>query len=260
MYCVSTRFRIRERGRRLLPWRALCVLMLSLTIVVSAPTQEPFTISTSYQNLLSNSDKTGLLDRVFTELFDRLGVEMEIVFSPTARSLVDVNAGIIDAEANRIAGMEAEYPNLRRVPEPNMTMEFVAFAKHEHQIDGWDSIRELDIGIVRGWRILEENTSGFPYVVTVPTEVELFTMLDRGRIDIALYARLTGYSCLAEMDLEGITHLEPPLATRDMYLYVHEKHADLTDDIARVLREMKDDGTYQAIRDSVMAQYSMGDD
>ncbi len=235
---------------------AALILFFSLQIVPLAA-EEVFTISNSYQNLLSNDQETGILDRVFKAVFDRIGMEVELVFTPTNESLPDVNAGIVDAEANRIAGMEALYPNFRRVPEPNMTMEFVAFSKDNHEIDGWESIRELDIGIVRGWKILENHTQNFPYVVTVPTEVELFTMLEKGRIDIALYAKLTGYACLKEMDLQHISHLEPPLETRKMYLYVHKKHADLTDDIARALREIKSDGTYEQIVDDVRKNYGI---
>jgi polar amino acid transport system substrate-binding protein len=221
---------------------------------------DTFSISNSYRNLLSNSEQTGILDRVFMEAFERLGIDLEIVFTPTDSSIVDVNAGILDAEANRIAGMEEMYPHLRRVPEPNMTMEFVAFATRDIRIDGWESLRNLDIGIVRGWKILEDNTRGFPYVVTVPSEVELFNMLERGRIDVALYAKLTGYAAVREIGLKGIRHLEPPLASRDMFLYVHQRHAGLTAEIARVLREMKQDGTYQAIMDQVLEEYGVVDE
>ena len=233
-------------------------LIVSIFIqLVPLAAEEPFTISNSYQNLLSNDQETGILDRIFKEVFGRLGMEVELVFTPTNESLADVNAGIIDAEANRIAGMGELYPNFRRVPEPNMTMEFVAFSKEEHEFDGWESIQGFDIGIVRGWKILENHTQDFPYVITVPTEVELFTMLEKGRIDLALYAKLTGYACLKEMDLPHIAHLDPPLETRNMYLYVHKKHADLTDDIARVLREIKSDGTYEQIVDDVRKNYGI---
>lgn len=164
----------------------LFFLLLVLTKPALLSAEETFTISNSYQNLLSNSDETGILDRVFKEAFRRIGVDMEIVFTSTERSLPDVNAGILDAEANRIKGMEALYPNLRRVPEPNMVMEFVAFSKKDFRIDGWDSIRDLDIGLVRGWKILEENTKDFQNVVTVPTEYQLFNMLEKDRIDIVM--------------------------------------------------------------------------
>jgi polar amino acid transport system substrate-binding protein len=231
------------------------IFLVSVIVPVTSSADEVFSISTSYQNLLSNAEGTGMLDRILLEAFDRMGRTAEIIYTPTHQSLIDVNAGVLDGEINRIAGMEARYPNLRRVPEPNMTMEFVAFTRHPIVIDDWESIRDLNIGIVRGWLILEEHTADFPSVTTVPTERELFNMLRRDRIDVALYARLTGYSVLRELGIEGITHVEPPLAERDMFLYVHKRHETLVQDIADALRAMKADGTYAEIVTDILERH-----
>jgi polar amino acid transport system substrate-binding protein len=169
---------------------------------------------------------------------------------------VDVNAGFFDAELNRIEGMEQTYPNLVRVPEPNMTMHFVAFAKADFDTSSWQSIRGRYLGIVRGWKILERNTEGFPNVVFVPTETELFRMLHKDRLDMVLYAKLTGYAALRSLGYDGIRHLKPPLASRKMYLYVHERHEALADDIAAALRSMKADGTYEQIVHEATAPYT----
>src|SRR6056297_96296 len=209
--------------------------------------ENKFYISTSYKNLLSNPERRGMLDRIMDEAFRRIGLEAEIVFTRTEKSLVDVNAGLLDGELNRVAGMEKEFPNLLRVPEPNMTMHFVAFAKQDFQIDGWESIRNLYIGFVKGWKILEQNTKGFPHRTLVPSETELFTMLHKDRLDVALYSKLTGYAALEEMNYDELFHLEPPLVSRKMYLYVHKSHAALVPKIADALRSMKDDGSYQRI-------------
>ncbi|MDZ7792745.1 MAG: transporter substrate-binding domain-containing protein [Spirochaetia bacterium] len=224
-------------------------LLLMLLVMLSAVygNDNKFYISTSYKNLLSNTEKSGMLDRIMKEVFDRIGLEAEIVFTRTEKSLVDVNAGLLDGELNRVAGMENQFPNLLQVPEPNMTMHFVAFATQDFQIDGWESIRNLYIGIVRGWKILEQNTAGFPHRTLVPSESELFSMLHKERLDVALYSKLTGYAALKEMNYDEIFHLEPPLASRKMYLYVHKRHADLVPKIADALQSMKDDGSYQRI-------------
>ncbi|MFP4084925.1 MAG: substrate-binding periplasmic protein [Desulfonatronovibrio sp.] len=227
----------------------ICILGLFFLLVPGLANAENqiITISTSYKSLLSNPRQTGMLDRIVIEAFQRIGIKAQIMFTPTERSLVDVNAGLIDAELNRIKGMEKKFPNLVRVPEPNMTMHFVAFAKKSYPVDGWASLRDLHIGIVRGWKILEENTRNFPHVTLVPTETELFSMLEKGRIDVALYAKLTGYEQIKLRGLSGIHHLEPPLASRNMYLYLHKKHEHLAGKVARTLREMKEDGTYEQI-------------
>lgn len=228
------------------------IVLLFLTIIL--PNTHPqedtqrFVLSTSYQNLLSNAEGTGMLDRILTEAFRRIGIEAEIVYTPTERSLVDVNAGLLDGEINRIEGMEESFPNLVRVPEPNMIMHFVAFATKDIPINGWESIRNRYIGLVRGWKILERNTRGFPRVTRTPTEVELFRMLDKNRLDMALYSLITGYAACKTLGYSGIRHLEPPLASREMFLYVHKKHTALAGRIASSLREMKKDGTYRAIK------------
>lgn len=231
------------------------LLMLLCTLFAGFSQESTFFISTSYKNLLSNPEQTGMLDRIMEAVFRRIGLDAEIVFTPTEKSLVDVNAGLLDAELNRVAGMEASYPNLVQVPEPNMTMEFVAFSKHKFPIDGWDSIRDLYIGIVRGWKILEENTAGFPRRTLVPSETELFTMLNKDRLDIALYSKLTGYAALKEMGYEDITHLDPPLVSRKMYLYVHKRHAGLVPQIAAALQSMKNDGSYARIVGESISPY-----
>jgi polar amino acid transport system substrate-binding protein len=232
------------------------LVVLSLLLFPARLTAEAvFRISTSYNNLLSNPEQTGMLDRLMIEVFRRLDIPMEIVFIPTERSLVDVNAGLLDGEINRIEGMEANYTNLVRVPEPNMTMHFVAFSRRDYRIAGWDSIRDRYIGLVSGWKILESNTDGFPHVVRTPTEIELFTMLAKDRLDIALYSKLTGYATVRALGYDDIRHLEPPLASRHMYLYVHAKHADLVGSIAAALRAMKADGTYDSIVDEVTAPF-----
>ena len=230
--------------------RMVTIVTLSLVILLpikSLKAESKFSISTSYNNLLSNPDQNGLLDRLMIELFKRIDIDMELVFTTAEKSLVDVNSGFFDGEINRIEGMEKAFPNLIRVPEANMTMHFVAFSKKSFNLNGWSSIKPLYIGLVNGWKILEQNTEGFPNVISTPTEKELFTMLNKNRLDVALYAKLTGYAALEQHGFTDIRHLEPPLASRPMYLYVHKTHKTLVPRIADALREMKRDGSYSNI-------------
>ena len=226
----------------------IIILLISVLPVFSQNVnEERIVISTSYNNLLSNSTHTGILDLVLIEAFNRIGLNAEIVYSKTANSLADVNSGLADAEMNRVEGMEKNYPNLVRVDEPNMIMEFVAFSRSSFVVEGWESLRDLNVGIVKGWKILENNTVGFPKVVFVPSETELFRMLDKDRLDVALYSKLTGYDYIKKAGYLRISHLEPPLAKRPMYLYLNNSRAELADEVAAALREMKSDGTYQEL-------------
>lgn len=223
---------------------------LILSLVASLPFEacgETIRVSTSYSNMLSNPECTGMLDKIVIEAFQRIGVKAEIVFTNTRRSLVAVNSGQLDAEMNRIEGMEKTYANLVRVPEPNMEMQFVAFAKRDIPISGWASLSGLRIGMVQGWKILESNTRGFPHVTHLTEVGTLFTMLEMDRLDVVLYSKLTGYEELRKLGYNDIRHLSPPLETKDMFLYLHNSHKDLAVPLAEALRAMKKDGTYDRI-------------
>ncbi|MBU4192587.1 MAG: transporter substrate-binding domain-containing protein, partial [Proteobacteria bacterium] len=204
-------------------------------------------ISTSYRNLLSNSDCSGMLDQIVTEAFRRIGIKVEIVFTTTKRSVVEVNDGLLDGELNRIEGMEQGFNNLVRVPEPNMQMHFVAFAKRDIPISDWESLKDLRIGLVSGWKILEQNIKGFPNVTYLTEIATLFKMLEMDRLDVVLYSQLTGYEELHKLGYDDIHHLTPPLCVNDMFLYLHKSHKEIVVPVAEALREMKKDGTYDKI-------------
>jgi polar amino acid transport system substrate-binding protein len=207
----------------------------------------PLRISTSYTTLLSTPEQTGMLDRIVKEAFLRAGSRADIVFTATERSLVAVNDGLFDGELNRIEGIEKNFPNLVRVPEPNMQMHFVAFAKRDIPINGWESLRNLRVGIVSGWKIVERNVEGFPCVTRLMDVNNLWRMLDRGRLDVVVYSKLSGYDQLHRLGLEDIRHLAPPLCVKDMFLYLHKRHEALAAPLAEALRAMKRDGTYERI-------------
>lgn len=228
----------------------ITLVLIALILAVSptpSAADDVIRISTSYNSMLSNPEQTGMLDRILKEAFRRIGREAQIVFTPNERSLVEVNEGKLDAELNRVAGMEKNYPNLIRVPEPNMQMHFVAFSKKDFSISGWNSLARLKVGLVCGWKILENSTKGVCNVTRVLKEDQLFQMLDRGRLDIALYSKLNGYELIKKYGYKNIRHLEPPLVSKDMFLYMNEKHAALVPHLAAALREMKQDCTYDRI-------------
>lgn len=238
--------------------RCLSFIIVILLLLVGSPAgaeEPPLRISTSYHGLLSNPSQTGMLDQVVIEASRRIGRKAEIVFVTTKRSLVAVNDGQFDGELNRIKGMEKSFPNLVRVPEPNMQMQFVAFAKRDIPISDWESLRQLKVGFVSGWKILERNTKDFPNLTRVVDVDNLFRMLHLDRLDVVLYSKLTGYEHLNNLGFEDINALSPPLAVKDMFLYLHSSNKDLILPLARAMRAMKRDGTYDHIVEEAVANH-----
>lgn len=206
----------------------------------------PLVLCTTETPPLSAPGGTGMLDAVVLEALRRAGISANIVEAPGERALINANSGAADGDINRIAGLSGLYPNLVQSPEPNMSYEFVVFAKKRLALKGWESLKPLRVGYVTGWKILEQNVRA-ESVIRVDTPAQLFAMLAAGRVDAVLYERWTGEHLLRQLKLPGVAVQEPPLARRDMFLYLNARHAALMPRFAAALRAMKADGTYAAI-------------
>ncbi|MHB1216307.1 MAG: substrate-binding periplasmic protein [Thiobacillus sp.] len=199
-------------------------------------------------------DQSGFLDAVVGEAFRRAGVKLKLVKLPAERALLNANAGIEDGDMARIAGLETQYPNLIRVPEKVLDWSFAAFSRDASLSGNWESIRQQQVGHIRGWKIYEQQLAGAPHVLSVDDAGQLFRLLDRNRVKVALYARWMGEALMRQQGIEGIHALEPPLATREMFIYLHKRHAAIVPRLAAALRAIKAEGLYDRLyREKVLS-------
>lgn len=227
-------------ANRLIP-ALLLLVALAMPARAGGP---PLTVGTTLAPPVSLPDGGGGLDLVLKEAFRRAGSDVRFLTLPSERSLREADAGILDGDSNRVAGLEALYPNLVRVPESNMPYEFMAFAvKPGVRVTGWADLAGYSAAYIVGWKIVEENLRGLP-ATPVATPEELFRLLAAGRVDVVIYHRLGGLYYLHTLDVRGGHAVEPPLAVREMYLYLNRRHAALAEPLARALRAMKADGTH----------------
>ncbi|WP_162901656.1 transporter substrate-binding domain-containing protein [Breoghania sp. L-A4] len=191
----------------------------------------------------------GFLDRLFAEAFARLGVGITITRLPAERALMNTNAGIDDGDLFRVAGLEARYSGLVRVPESYYQAEFVVIARKDTPpIDGWSALKGRAVGFLNGLKIAEQRLSGIATTVEVDTIGQLFQMLQRARVDYIIIERQVGLRNLRRRRLEKTHHVQDHVLIRpDIYVYLNVRHADLAGPLADVLREMKASGAYDAI-------------
>lgn len=216
----------------------------------------PLLITTSMTSPLSNVDMTGFYDQVVIEAFRRAGLPVRIAHLPTERSITNADLGITDGEFPRISGLDSLYPNLIMVPEKIDDFEFVAFTwRNDIQIEDWDSCKPYNVAIVRGWKILETNLADVNSLVSVNNQQNLFTLLGEHRTDMVVYSRFEGQEMIETLGLDSIEVLEPPLAIREMFLYLNRKHLALVPEIEEQLRSMKHDGTYDRILEETLGPY-----
>jgi len=235
----------------------ILILSLSLIYMPAAVHAKPqLLLTTSMTSPLSKGDQTGFYDQVLTEAFRRIEQPVRITHLPTERSITNANLGISDGEFPRIAGLNSLYPNLMKVPEKIDDFKFVAFTwKPNIQLKDWNSCKPHNVAIVRGWKILEVNLTNSKSLEKVTNQILLFSLLGNHRTDIAVYSLFEGQELIKKLGLKDIRMIEPPLATREMFLYLNKKHLPLIPVIAKQLRSMKHDGTYDRIFKKTLGQY-----
>lgn len=217
-------------------WIGVAFSSAADTLVLNDPTGPP----------LTTSENTGFLDVVVGETFRRNNHQLVLVRLPAERGLINANNGIEDGDLSRIAGLERAYPNLRRIPEKLFDMQFVGFAKDSNvRIDGWESLKPYKIGLIKGWKIFENNIpKGTDFVVAKSAD-QLFTMLEKNRIEVALYSKLLGMGILSQRRMADVFRPSPSLAVKEMFVYLNKRHAHLIPALAETLSQLKADGFYQ---------------
>lgn len=198
----------------------------------------------------------GFVDVIVKEAFRRAGAELRLVKLPAERGLISANAGVEDGDLVRIAGLEKQYPNLIRVPEKLMDWTFAAFSKNAALPGKWDAIRPRAVGHIKGWKIYEQHMAGAPQVTTADDAEQLFRLLALGRIEIALYEHWMGLALVKQQGIRDVRPLLPALAAREMFIYLHKRHADLVPRLAAALRALKAEGFYERAHRERLAPYA----
>jgi polar amino acid transport system substrate-binding protein len=200
-------------------------------------------------------DHNGFLDVVAGEAFRRVGVELRLIKLPAERGLINANEGSEDGDLTRIAGLEKTYPNLIRVPEKLVDWQFAAFSKDKTIPSTWSALQQHDVGLIKGWKIYEKAFAGSEHVSTADDPAQLFQLLEMNRIEVALYERRLGLALMKQEGLKDIRPLVPPLDTREMFIYLHMRHAPLVPKLAEALRAMKREGFYQRMYNEKLMPY-----
>lgn len=225
---------------------ALLALCWSLSCSVYAKTI--IELNTTGKPPLNTPNQQGFMDLVAKEAFRRIGITLKTVQLPAERGLLSADNGLEDGDMSRIAGLEKTYTHLIRVPEKIMDWEFVTFSNRALSLKhGWKDLQSYSVAYINGWKILEQHVSPSANVIKVNTPEQLFTMLRKHRTDLIIYERWGGLEYANQFDLPNIKVGLPPLAIRDMFIYLNQKHQAIVHKLAIALRQLKEDGTYQKL-------------
>lgn len=201
----------------------------------------------------TTEDRDGFEDLLANELYKRLGFKAIFNVAPGERGLVNVNQGLDDGILSRIAGLENIYKNILPINEVAVEWRFVAFTnKGDVQIKNWQDFEKYDVAYLTGWKIFDINIKKYRTLTRVFKTKQLFKLLVENRVDVVAYALQPGIWFIKNMGIVGVHALQPNLATKKKYFYVHKKHKELIPRAVEVLKNIKEDGTYRKLYNTVM--------
>ena len=181
--------------------------------------------------------------------YEKLGIPVKFAILPGKRALAESSEGRADGEVHRIVEIGEEYPTLLRVPTPINYIEPSVFSKkHKFEVTDCAALQGYQIGIVRGVKHSQLCTQGMQKVFVGDDLTGVMRMLNAGRIDLLITARINGLLMVKELGLDDIKPLSPPLSRLWVYHYLHERHKGLVPTIDAVFKAMQESGELEALR------------
>ncbi|MCP3400912.1 ABC transporter substrate-binding protein [Bradyrhizobium sp. CCGB20] len=187
-------------------------------------------------------------------VYARLNIKLEFEDVPGKRALALSSAGEVDGEIQRIGTLSRDYPTLIQVTPAINYIEPAVFAtKLRFDVDGWNSIKDYSIGIVRGVGSSEAGTRGMARVTATTSLENMVRMLDADRFDVMVTDLFSGLVAVRKLDLQTRIHpLSPPMERIHIYHYLHERHRDLVPKVGKVIAQMEASGELATLREALV--------
>lgn len=179
---------------------------------------------------------------ILREAYRRIGIEAVGVPMPAERAAAAINAGEFFGDVTHVAGIEAVYPNLVRVPVALISFEALAFTHgRDLPLRAWPDLQPYRICIRRGFKSIEKATAGFPQVSAVSQSANIFSMVKLGRCDVAVLPD-SAWLELERLNMRGMRTPDTALQSWPLYHYVHKANAAVIPALTRALQEMQKNG------------------
>lgn len=209
-----------------------------------------------------DSQDTLIAYKILEIAYSNLGVKAIDTPMPALRSLIELEKGRIDAEAQRIDQLKNEYKNIIQVPIRINYIVAAAFSwKKDIKIRTWNDLKSYKVGIVKGIRFADIGTKQHPERSFFTDYSSLFRSLSKKRIDVAIAPKMNGFIEIRQLNLQNSIHLvSKNLQIIPLFHYLSVKREELYEPIYAVLKEMRDNGQLEKIRrDVLVTHYKMPD-
>lgn len=204
-----------------------------------------------------DSPSTKYLIKLYSDAFKRIGYKFVYHQMPNNRSSVESDKGdIYSGELSRVVNYNSKHPKLIRLSIPHYSVNFLAVSAKlpKLELNGWESLKGKDLKIAyrRGTKIIEDHLPNLAekenIIATSDTEQGLkLAILERvdvfieGSVNIAKFFTDEYYR-------DSNLYFAGVVQKLDIYMFIHENHAELVPKLNSAMEEMQDEGLFEKYR------------
>ena len=183
---------------------------------------------------------------IIRQIYQRLGYEMTVVNYPAKRSLLEVNNGSANGELARANIIEADNPNLIRIPYAiGIVKAVVAQKRTDSPIQKLADLKDHRIGILRGFVVAEQMTENVTREVYSDLPA-LFKGLIYDRVDAILFLKIDLEYYIRKHKLENSLKISnTPFLEIPIYHYLHKNSANIAKALQTEIKKMHTSGELQ---------------
>jgi polar amino acid transport system substrate-binding protein len=185
-------------------------------------------------------------ESVMSQIYQRLGHTMTMVNYPAKRSLLEVNIGSANGELARAEMIEADNPNLIRIPYSIGRVKVVAIqAKNSPKVSQIAELKNYRVGIMRGFVATEKMSEHLSRIMYNDIHGLLKGIMS-GRVDVGLFTELGAKHFIRKYTFEDkLVISDKPLVEIPLYHYLHNNSNKIAQTLIIKMQEMHTSGQLQ---------------
>ncbi|MCU4677488.1 transporter substrate-binding domain-containing protein [Catenovulum sp. 2E275] len=238
-------------------FRSIAVIFALYLLCFNAYSKENLIFATFPIPLMVKNEESGLFVELTKAIAARANLNIEIKVLPPKRAIYYFLEQKVDA---LFPGLDFSFPQdaqyLKSKELIYIKQDFAFSLKSKPLINSFNDLIKYKIGITRGYPYSRELIENEQFNLSIAESDESnIKKLVNGRIDAFVVEEFSGIQAFSQTGYEHLIQYNPhaPLSSQDVF-YAFQltiKGKKLSEKISKVLKAMKDDGSYQKIMNRV---------
>ena len=177
----------------------------------------------------------------------RAGIKYIRTQLPAKRTTKMLESGQIDGDMARSDHAYSTRIGILKMPEPIISLEIAGMSvRKDIVLKNWKDLSNYRTGYILNWKISERLVGHSKNAVAVRTPEILFSMLEKDRLDVALFYVLPTQNIAHIHELPKV-YISDIRLKFDAFMFIRREHQDKLPAIESALKAMKRDGSYDKI-------------